>query len=91
MNETKKCTRCGEIKPLNGFGKTSKNNDGKSSCCKICSRTYMRVWVKENKDHVKKYAKNYNEENIEKTRIHNKNIFKKIKRKYIERGKYMIR
>jgi 5-methylcytosine-specific restriction endonuclease McrA len=38
---TKKCTQCGEVKPLDQFTKWSGSKDGRRSYCKACSSKYM--------------------------------------------------
>lgn len=34
--KTKKCTKCGNIKPITNFGPTNKSKDGHKSWCKAC-------------------------------------------------------
>jgi len=36
MQETKKCTKCGEVKPLEDFHKKSESKDGRRSICMVC-------------------------------------------------------
>ena len=37
---TKKCNKCGEIKPLAEFNNTKRAGDGKQTQCRVCSRQY---------------------------------------------------
>lgn len=37
---TKKCTKCGEEKPLDGFHKKTASSDGRASHCKACRARY---------------------------------------------------
>ena len=59
MNETKKCTKCGEIKPLNEFGNHKNNKDGKMNSCKICYKNYMKQYNEEHKEERAEYMKEY--------------------------------
>lgn len=34
----KTCTKCGEVKPLDEYCRASRNNDGRRSDCKLCTR-----------------------------------------------------
>lgn len=40
--ETKTCAKCGEVLPLDSFGKNSRYVDGRQSYCKPCFAAYMR-------------------------------------------------
>ncbi len=54
MEETKKCTKCGEIKPLKDF---FRNNDGKSgahSRCKVCHTEQIKKWKHDNRERCRK-------------------------------------
>ncbi len=39
----KTCSKCGEVKPFNKFGKDKRNNDGHVGACLVCMREYRRV------------------------------------------------
>lgn len=55
MNE-KKCTKCGETKPLDGFAKNRNRRDGLNGWCKEC----LRQWRIDNKErHAKRKADYY--------------------------------
>lgn len=41
---TKKCSRCGEIKPIYDFGLNSKFKDGYSCYCKSCRNEMAKAW-----------------------------------------------
>ncbi|EMT38135.1 HNH endonuclease [Thermoanaerobacter thermohydrosulfuricus WC1] len=45
----KKCTRCGEVKPLNCFGKDKSSKDGYTRWCKECRKEYYRATAEQNK------------------------------------------
>lgn len=40
---TKTCTKCGEVKPLDGFHRDSKKQDGRFSHCKECVSAQHRA------------------------------------------------
>jgi len=42
MNQTKKCTKCGEVKNISEFGKDKKHKDGLRYECKECRNKYCR-------------------------------------------------
>ena len=44
----KKCTKCGEQKPLSEFYKNKKLKDGHQAHCKLCSAKYGKEWIKHN-------------------------------------------
>lgn len=79
LPETKVCTKCGEEKLLDAFGKRNDTKDGRRSQCRMCrnevnnawqrtdkSRETSRSWAKANRDKVREYEKRYWENNPEK-------------------------
>jgi hypothetical protein len=40
--EEKKCSRCGEVKPLAGFSRAAHGRDGRAAHCKTCHNTLYR-------------------------------------------------
>lgn len=54
---TKKCTKCGETKPLEGFS-WAKKNVTKCSQCKTCAALVSRQWREENPEKFKKQQEN---------------------------------
>ena len=94
---TKKCSKCGEVKPLNEFYENRRTKGGRESSCKKCKAEYQyenkeRIanYQKENKEYKKKYRqdnqeriKNYNKEYKQK---HKKEIAIQFK-KYREENK----
>ena len=70
----KKCTKCKEVKPLDGFNKHKKQKDGISLICKDCHRQYYyankkaylercKQYYKDNKDAILARNKKYREAN----------------------------
>lgn len=47
---TKQCSKCGEVKPLDGFYKKSTVKSGITSHCKECIRRKSSEWAANNKD-----------------------------------------
>ena len=78
MSDCKKCSKCGESKPLSEFGKKKRAKDGLYPSCKSCVRSYYL----ENKERVRERGKKYREENSDK--------IKQRKRKYRENNKEKI-
>ena len=61
MPTTKKCSKCGEEKPLNNqfFAKSSRSKSGYASWCKSCTRVYYE----ENRNRLLDYSIKYGKEN----------------------------
>lgn len=49
---TKKCSKCGERRPLDEFCKNKRARDGRSGECKECKRFYDRIRYLANKDEI---------------------------------------
>ncbi|MFA5407193.1 MAG: hypothetical protein WC343_00295 [Bacilli bacterium] len=50
MSETKRCTKCGEEKPLTEFYRDRTKSDGRKSWCKLCTSGYQREYYEENRE-----------------------------------------
>jgi hypothetical protein len=50
MTEIKRCSKCGQIKPVEKFGKDKQKKDGFCSACKTCRRkgSLQPLWAEEN-------------------------------------------
>ena len=46
--KTKKCSICGEIKPLEEFAKKTGRKDNVSYCCILCNRKRHKKWYEAN-------------------------------------------
>jgi 5-methylcytosine-specific restriction endonuclease McrA len=82
---TKKCSRCGFVKPGDEFSKAKRTKDGLRSWCRACSAIYTKQWrsdhpekVKENKR--KSYLKNREQSNLRVRRHYWKHHEKEIER-----------
>jgi len=63
---SKKCTKCGEVKELEGFSKNCRNKDGLLNTCKICDAACKKVYYVANREKELAYAKTYYKANREK-------------------------
>jgi hypothetical protein len=67
--ETKKCSKCGEVKPINEFYKHKMQKDGLNSQCKCCvnktNEEYRKKHPKERRKYQKKYLNKYKKEHKE--------------------------
>lgn len=53
MTKLKKCTKCGELKPLDEFYRNKRTADGRRYNCKKCSDEYSDEWIEKNRDKVR--------------------------------------
>ena len=64
---TKKCSKCGKVKPLDEFRKEKRNRDGLSGICIICHRVYdakkRAKYTEEDKAKISEYNKQYYKKN----------------------------
>ena len=68
MNLTKKCSKCGISKPLDEFHNQKDGKYGKRADCKKCNIEHSKQYAQEHKVEIKKYQKNYRQNNKEKIR-----------------------
>ena len=59
----KRCSKCGETKPLAEFSKDKSRRDGLDCRCKECCRSYHRRYYEANRDAVLEHVRRYREEN----------------------------
>ena len=59
----KTCKQCGKTKQLEDFPKSKTCKDGRRGTCKECKKEYLKKYHIENRDHIKKTAKEYYERN----------------------------
>ena len=76
----KKCTKCGEVKSLDNFGRHKGHNDGKRSHCKSCCKHYYKIYRQNNKEKIK-ISK---QDNKEKIKEYNKEYYSKNKDRLIK-------
>ena len=88
--QTKKCTKCGEIKNIPEFNKDSKRKDGFFIYCRECQRKDFIIYYAKNKDKIKKQKNT--EENRRKRRLYEMSPMRReyhrgISRKYYKEHK----
>lgn len=81
--DTKRCTKCGEVKNISNFSKCSKVKSGLKAECKECEKIYrlkhqekhkqyMKKYYQDNKELIQQKHKKYNEEHKEEKRLNNR-------------------
>lgn len=65
---TKKCTKCGEEKTLDGFTKDSKSPDGLQWWCRSCFKENDKKYREKNSERIKEYNGEYYKKNRESVR-----------------------
>lgn len=74
---TKKCTKCGEVKPLEDFGNRAKSKDGKYNSCRACEAVSSKAYYEKNREKVISAVKAYAQENREKVLESKRNYYRK--------------
>lgn len=67
-SQEKRCTICGEIKPLSEFHRMTRSKDGHRSQCKPCHRAASAQFRQEHPDYAREYRRIYRPANAEKIR-----------------------
>lgn len=68
MNDTKRCSKCGEEKPLSDFHRHKTGRDGLRSECKTCESARHKRYRETNREKIRERHKRYREANLEKHR-----------------------
>lgn len=63
LPDTKKCSTCREVKPLDSFNRDASKKDGRVYRCKECRRVYASRYRENNKDRIAEAKRLYREEN----------------------------
>ena len=63
MPQTKRCSLCGEEKPLGEFYRNKKHKDGLQYRCKTCDKSLSVEWNKENREKVAHQKRKWRKEN----------------------------
>lgn len=61
----KQCRRCGEVKPLEAFGKNKSKKDGLHYYCRECAAAYAKAYCEQNPARARAQRKAYYEANKE--------------------------
>ena len=80
LMETKKCSKCGEVKPINEFYKHKRKKDGLASQCKCCENKIKEEYHKKHLKEIKEYRKKYQK----KHKIYKKECVALLKSWYIK-------
>lgn len=95
--ETKKCSKCGEVKQVSDFNKNKSNKDGYNGRCKLCIKKYKKEHYQINKDYIKnksrKWLANNKERAAEKHKeyyLANKEHIKEYLNRYYQKNKDII-
>ena len=75
--ESKKCTKCGDVKELSEFRKNAASKDGLKNPCKLCLAPSEKLWRKANNE----YKKQWDIRNKDKIKEYNKEKWKTDKEK----------
>jgi hypothetical protein len=59
----KRCTKCGEVKPLSEFYKNKRQSSGLNPSCKACKGKYYKGYLSSNREKVNARNKAYREAN----------------------------
>lgn len=100
--ETKKCSKCGEVKILNEFTKEKKSSDGYSYYCKKCNIKISKIYYTNNKEKIllksKERYKNNKPEMRVKLKERNRDFREKNRskrreyyKKYYEKNKEIVK
>jgi hypothetical protein len=95
---TKRCSKCGEVKPTTEFSKNKSNKDGLSGWCKACTKAYReankekisaqrKTHYKANKEKIAARSKAWNEANKEKVAAQKKTHYEANKEKILTQQK----
>ena len=83
----KKCTKCGEVKSLDNFGRHKGHNDGKRSHCKLCIKNHNKEYYLQNKEQISLQGYKYRKENKGKIKGFHKEYYKNNKDKLKNRSR----
>jgi hypothetical protein len=83
--ETKKCSKCGEVKSVSEFSKDKSRKDGSCNQCKSCVNQYYQDHKEERKQYNKQYYQDHREERKQYKQDHKEKIKQYDKQYYQDR------
>ena len=86
-DETKTCTKCGEVRLISEFDKQQGGRLGATSHCKFCMRTMARMYREANPDKVREALKQYKTDHPERVREQRQRYYQANREKCIEYSK----
>lgn len=66
--ESKRCYKCGVVKPLDDYQRHKSKADGRQSYCRECTNEANRVWREANRERAKEASRAWREANKERVR-----------------------
>jgi len=81
--QEKRCSKCGEVKPISEFHKNKNGKYGVRADCKLCFKELIKNHYEENKEQIKEIKKKYRKEN--------KEYYKEYRKKYYKENKENIK
>lgn len=85
--KTKRCTKCGEVKPYEMFDRDKRRKDAYTSRCKVCKSKINKAYYETNKESIRDSHKSYYQSNKEKIKDSKKAYQKNNKGKIRDRKK----
>jgi hypothetical protein len=86
--ETKRCSKCGEVKPVSEFSKDKSRKDGLQRQCKSCVKQYnqdhreeKKQYYQDHREERKQYNRQYNQDHKEEKRQYHKQYNQDYKEK----------
>ncbi len=83
----KKCTKCGEIKPLNAFNKKASHSTGLNPWCRQCASEGLKAWIQNNADRKKQMDREYAERTREQKRQYDRDRYHLVANKAVARSR----
>lgn len=62
--QSKRCTKCGEVKPVSGFRRDRSKRDGRQALCKKCRCDYDRAYDEDRQEERRAYNEAHREERL---------------------------
>ena len=83
MSETKVCSKCGRILPVDNFYKDSKAKDGLQCWCRECCSKYRQTYNQTHKEYYKQYYQTNKEHRNQYQKGYNREYYKQYKGYYL--------
>ena len=80
--DTKKCSKCQEIKGRFEFNKAASSSDGLQNNCRVCHGLYNRAWQQKHKEHRAEQDKIWKANNPEKASLYRKKVKDKYRKEW---------
>lgn len=72
MTDTKRCSKCGETKPVSGFDRNGSSHNGLRSQCKECKRAYNHAYRQAYREELNAYDRERDKARREERRAYNR-------------------